>query len=356
MNTNHRDGFRNTIKGLITAMLILAIIYIGVTYFFLFFAPFVLAILISLINEPFIKFIEKHLRLGRKTASVISIALTVSIIATVITIVIMKIYYELIKLQGNLPVYIESVSNIMTGYYNRASIFYYSLPDSISSALETNLRGMLPDIERVITSTASSILGSLTSIPRIALFIMVTLLSSFFISSDKDTIINFLYRQFPHRFKKNIYGIKSDTLSAVLGYFRAQLIIISITFVESTLGFIIIKADYAVLMGFITALSDAVPVLGTNIVMLPWILWNVITGNIKMALGLTGVYILGIILRQVFEPKIVAHQTGLHPFAALVSMYIGFLVFGFTGLFIGPVLAIFLKSLQSSGIVSIWND
>jgi len=77
---------------------------------------------------------------------------------------------------------------------------------------------------------------------------------------------------------------------------------------------------------------------GTGIVLFPLIGWNIITGNIQIALGITAVYLLGVILRQIIEPKIVSSQTGIHPFATLVSMYLGMTLFGFPGLFIGPYL------------------
>lgn len=349
-------NFQKTITSILLILLLFFGIYIGVTYLLSFFAPFIIAIIICAINEPVISFLQKTFRLKRKTASVLSLLLTVSIIAVLIFLAVLKTYYELIKLQNNLPYYIETVSNTFNGYYDWASVFYHNLPDNISEGFEANFKEILPRIEKLITSIASSILNSITSIPKIAVFSTVTLLSSYFISSDRNTIGKFIYRQLPIKARKDYYGIKHKTITGIIGYFRAQLILISITFIEATLGFLVIKADYAVLMGLVVALSDAIPILGTNIVMIPWIIWNVAAGNMKMALGLTAVYILGIIIRQIVEPKIVAHQTGLHPFITLISMYTGYIVFGFLGLFIGPVLMVFLKNLQSSGIIHIWNE
>lgn len=348
--------FRNALKSLAIIIGILALVYIGISYCFVMFAPFIIAIVISSISEPIIRFLQIKLRISRSMAAILSLIATVSITVLVITLTVLKVYNELIKLKGNIPQYIETVSAFLTGYYDRASILYSNLPENITSAFGSNLAEILPKVEGVVSRIASSILDSLTSIPKLAVFITVTLLSSYFISSDRNTITGFLLRQFPKRYKKNISGIKSDTVSAIFGYIKAQLILISITFIESTLGFIIIRADYAVLMGFLTALSDAVPVLGTNMIFLPWILWSFITGDFSMALGLTGIYILGIITRQILEPRLVAYQTGLHPLAALIFMYIGYIIFGFTGLFIGPILLIFIKSLHSTGIIRLWND
>ncbi|MFZ5986826.1 MAG: sporulation integral membrane protein YtvI [Bacillota bacterium] len=350
------EKYKKTVTSVITILLIILVIYMGATFLFAFLAPFIIAVVISLINEPIINYMEKKMRINRKYASVLSLVLTVSIITFLIVLIVLKVYYELIRLQNNLPQYIETISNTISGYYDRASVFYDYFPDNISASLEDNFKSNLPKVEKIITSIAASILNSITSIPKIAVFTTVTLLSSYFISSDRRNIRNFVYKQLPGNFKKGFPGVKSEAGSAILGYFRAQLVLMSITFIQSTLGFIIIKADYAVLMGFIVALSDGIPILGTGIIMLPWIAWSFITGNMKMACGLASVYLSGLIIRQVIEPKIVAAHTGLHPLVTLISMYMGLMLFGVIGLFIGPLFAILLKSLQKSGVISLWND
>ncbi len=330
--------------------------YIGIKYVVAFLAPFLLAFVISAVNEPMVRFLESKAKLNRKISCIISLLLSISIITALAVLILFKIYGELIKLHSNLPVYIDHISYVLTGYYSRISTFYNSLPYQIQGSFKENLLVFLPKIERLITAIASSILNSITSLPKLGVFVTVTLLSSYFISSDKKNIRNFIYNQIPYRSQKNFYNIKQGTLSSIFGYFRAQLIIMTITFVISTIGFIIINTEYAVLMGLISALADGIPILGSGIVLLPWILWNFLTGNIRMGLGLSSVYLFAIIVRQIIEPKIVSHQTGLHPLVTLISMYLGLMVFGISGLFIGPVIMIFLMSLHSSGVLTIWKE
>ncbi|WP_010246519.1 sporulation integral membrane protein YtvI [Acetivibrio cellulolyticus] len=330
--------------------------YVGIKYVIAFLAPFILAVIISSINEPVVRFLESKAKMDRKAASISSLILSVCVIAAIAVLVLFKTYGELIKLQRNLPAYIDSSSYILSGYYSRINSFYNNLPYQVQSSFRENLLVFLPKIEGLITSIATSIINSITSLPKLGVFTTVTLLSSYFISSDRKNIRNFIYRQIPNRSQKNFYTVKNGTVSSIFGYFRAQMIIMTVTFVVSTLGFIIINTEYAVLMGLITALADGIPLLGSGIVMIPWIIWNFITGNIRMGLGLSSVYLFAVIVRQIIEPKIVSNQTGLHPLVTLISMYLGLMIFGVTGLFIGPIIMIFLKSLHSSGVVTIWNE
>ncbi|WP_265445983.1 sporulation integral membrane protein YtvI [Acetivibrio straminisolvens] len=347
---------KKTILNLSLVFVLLFMIYIFMKYFLALILPFLIAIIISSVNEPVINYMETKLRLNRRIASAISLAITVSIVIVFISLCVFKVYYELVKLNANLPRYMESFSATASACYNRVSVFYYYLPKSLSGIFESNLKSLLPKIEIIIGRIAESIINSIASIPKAAVFTTVTLLSSYFISSDRKKIRNFIYRQLPANFKQNFIGIKSDAFSTIAGYIKAQLILMCITFIETTLGLIAIRSEYAVLIGFIAAIADVLPIVGTGIVLFPLIIWNIFTKNIRMALGITAVYLLGVILRQVVEPKIVSSQTGIHPFATLVSMYFGMMIFGFPGLFIGPMFVTILKSLHKSGLINVWND
>ena len=230
------------------------------------------------------------------------------------------------------------------------------MPTNVILTIDGSIQNLSSNLEGIITYIVSYIIDTITSIPKLAVFIIATLLSTYFISSDRSLILSFLRKQLPDTWAKNFYGIKAGTVNALLGYFKAILILMMITFIETTLGLLIIRSDYILVMGVIVALADAVPVIGTGIVMVPWITWNLLNGNIDFAIPLSIIFILGVITRQLLEPKIIGHHIGLHPLITLVSMYIGLSLFGFLGLFIGPISIIIVKNLQHSGQIQIWKE
>ena len=100
-------------------------------------------------------------------------------------------------------------------------------------------------------------------------------------------------------------------------------------------------------MAFITALVDAIPVLGTGTVLIPWSIFELISGNYTLAIGLFIMYIMAIVVRQFTEPRVVSAQIGLHPLITLTSMYAGLKAIGIFGMILGPVLTIIvIKSLE----------
>ena len=331
-------------------------IYLAFTYLFPLLAPFITAGILTMINEPLISLMKKRFKLSRKVAAGISLLITIIVLGLVATFIIIKIYHELLILQGNVSTYVNSVSAQINAYFDNIKNYYNTLPYGIPEAVNENLKSLAPRIKDIISQIASYIISTITSIPKMSVFIIVTLLSTYFISSDREEIGKFLYRQMPENWSKNFSNIKADTLSALTGYIKAQIILIFLTFLEVSVGLFIIGSNYALVMGLLIALSDLIPILGTSIIMVPWIAWNALTGNMDFAIGLSIVYVLGVIMRQVLEPKIVGDQLGMHPLVTLVAMYIGLSLFGLMGMFVALITVVILRNLQNSGVVRIWNE
>lgn len=355
MNPTYERYLQFIVK-LVLVVVIFLIIYLFIMYLLPFFAPFLVAVILALINEPVIDLLERRVKMPRKLAAVVSLFVTISALGFIITIGVIKIYNELVILQGGVSDYVSMTSDQIINYFNRASAFYHNLPVDITNAVNEGLKSLAPKLKDIISSLVDYLIATLKSVPKITVFVLVTLLSTFFISSDRREIRNFIYKQLPQSWSKNLAGIKINTFTALFGYFKALLILLGFTFIEVSIGLFIIGADYALLMGLIVALADAIPVLGTGLIMIPWIVWNFITGNMQMALGLTIIYLLGVIVRQILEPKIVGSQIGLHPLATLLAMYIGLSLFGVLGMILGPISIIIMKNLQQAGVIKLWKE
>lgn len=108
-------------------------------------------------------------------------------------------------------------------------------------------------------------------------------------------------------------------------------------------------------MALLIAFADALPIVGSGTVLIPWAIICGMEGDINLAIALIVLYIIITIVRQLLEPKIVSNQIGIHPIFTLIAMYTGYKVMGITGLLIGPIVLIILKpifeTLINKGIV-----
>jgi predicted PurR-regulated permease PerM len=73
-------------------------------------------------------------------------------------------------------------------------------------------------------------------------------------------------------------------------------------------------------------------------------------------LGLTVLYVLITVVRNILEPKLIGEQIGLHPLIMLISMYVGVKIFGFVGLIALPVTIVVIKYLYDNDKIHMFKQ
>ena len=134
------------------------------------------------------------------------------------------------------------------------------------------------------------------------------------------------------------------------GYLKAHVILIIISFFIVLIGlyifhFLNLNVEYPLMAALGIGFVDALPIVGSGTVMVPWAVLSAVNGNIKLAIGLLILYVIVIVVRQLIEPKIVSNHIGIHPIFTLIAMYTGFKIVGIIGMFIGPILLIIIKNI-----------
>ena len=145
---------------------------------------------------------------------------------------------------------------------------------------------------------------------------------------DYDRITGFFIRQMSEKAQEVFWEIKTYVTGTLFVCIRSYALIMSITFVELSIGLTVVGIENAVVIALLIAVFDILPVLGTGGIMIPWAAITAIQGEFKLALALFAVYIVVTIIRNIIEPKIVGSQLGLHPVATLASLFLGAQLFG----------------------------
>ena len=83
---------------------------------------------------------------------------------------------------------------------------------------------------------------------------------------------------------------------------------------------------------FLSALGigfvDALPILGSGTVMVPWAIISALNGDLTLGIAIIVIFAIILIVRQLIEPRIVSGQIGIHPIFTLIAMYTGFKLTG----------------------------
>ena len=212
--------------------------------------------------------------------------------------------------------------------------------DDAISTVSTNAINFAGSLSASITGGAFKTAASL---PSILLSIVLTIMGTYYMTTDKERIYAFFRRTFPEHIRRQGTVLKNNLIHSLFGQIKSQLLVSLIITIFLMLAFVLFKVRYGLLLGFLIGMADALPVVGAGLFLIPWCLFELIMGNFPMAVFFAVVYICIIIIRQIAEPRIVGHNLGLYPLATMIAMYAGFSYMGFLGLIAGPILLNLLR-------------
>lgn len=309
--------------------------------------PFALALAFASLMEPVARFLRKifgKIKAARLLATLLCVLVLFGFLTGVIITFADRIIHEAISLITDLPGMAQRAYEFITQWVtNLYTEYSHVLPDSFMEIASSFLRGLYEDVLSIVKSLTGKVavgtITTATSLPYIILTIVLTIMGTFYMSYDRERIANYFKRTFPTNVVKQFGLIKNGIFTAIFGQIRAQIFISFVLMIVITTGLILLGKSYAVLMGFLIALCDVMPVLGAGLVLNTWAIIDAIVGNYPSAIGLFVVYLCSLITRQTIEPRIVGKQLGLYPLVTMMSMFAGFQMIGAIGLIAGPLVA-----------------
>ena len=337
---------------------IAALAYVVLRYALPMLAPFVIgAVLAYLLRFP-IRFLHRKAKLPYKGAAILVVLLFFGLIGTALVLAGVKAINWLVDAINLLPTMYttHALPFFAEVTQNLEKIFIDLDPDTLST-LENLAQKALDSAGNLISSLSgtavSALSGAAVSIPGLFIKLVLLIISTFFIAIDYETIKAFLVRQLDEKTHNLLWEIKNYVGGTLWVCIRSYAIIMTLTFVELSIGLSIVKIEHAVIVALLIAVFDILPVLGTGGIMIPWTVLTAIQGDFRLSLGLLIIYIVITIIRNIIEPKIVGGQLGLHPVVTLSSMFAGAQLFGVIGLFGFPIGLSLLRHLNDRGVIKI---
>jgi len=346
--------YMNILKKVLLIISILVVIVLS-TKLFVFYIPFLVAYIISLIVEPAIKFINKKTEINRKVSSIIVLGTVFVILIGFIIWGTISLVSESTHLLGTLNTYVEMGVSLINSVTQKIDMDKLMISDEIKQVFSQASSDVLNKVIEFIKNTLTAILENLKKIPTIMIYTVITILATYFITSDKI----YIWDRLEHHVPKKILGKVSTKVTKItnsLGkYLKAQIIMIGISFVIILMGLNIfylmgMNVGYPLLMALLIGFVDALPILGAGTVMVPWSIILFLNKEYSVGFSILGLYILASVVRQLSEPKIVSGKIGIHPIFTLIAMYTGFKIVGIIGLLLGPIALIILKNIFENTI------
>lgn len=304
-------------------------------------APFLVAALLAkLLSKP-IAWITKRTRLPRGFVAVL-------ICAVVIAAVTLALFFaggKLITGAADLVKYLDGTAAGVAEKIGSVSDFLHEkfpsldrmgngqmIEKSVNQIVETVI-GRISDF---VTGTAAA---AVSGAPSAFLFIIVTVVASFYFTCGYPSITAFLRKRIPEKIRSKTSEWSRAIKRTAGAYVRCAVITALLSLIILTVGFSIIGIKDPVLKASLCAAVDVLPVFGVGTVLVPWAVVKIVGGEYASGFGLAILYAVCTLARQITEPRLMADSFGLHPAASLAAMYLGFRFFGLPGMLILPVVA-----------------
>ena len=181
------------------------------------------------------------------------------------------------------------------------------------------------------------------------LAVIMCLLSSYFFVAEKDYVSNILKKIIPVSWRRRCLLLKQTTIDVMVGYLKAQLKIEIWIYLLLVVGLVLLKVRYGYLIAIPIAILDILPVLGTGAIMIPWALFKLLSGDYIFALGLFVIWAVGLVVRQIIQPKIVGDVLGMEPIPTLILLYVGYKLAGVIGMIVAVPFGILVLAMDEAG-------
>lgn len=342
--------YADILKKLGAAALIVLALWCAITFIFPFTLPFLLAWAVAACLQPAVRLMSRRFGVSRRPVACVFVTVTVLGLGTLAFLLVSRFISELggflTVLSQNADGGIGSFFDKLKGVIERVP-FLSAMGNDISNTVMAAIRNLLAEITAAIPTVIGRLLGAL---PGIFIFAVILIMSSYYFAADFDAVRERVYRSLPPVLKGRWDTFKLRLMGAGAQYMKACIALAFITFAELLVGFLVLEIPYAFTLAIVIALVDMLPILGAGTVLVPWALFEWATGDGYYAVGLLIIFAVVSVVRRFAEPRVISSGIGLSPITTLVSMYIGFRLYGLGGLFLAPLFAVLILSALPDSI------
>lgn len=340
-------------KFLLSCFLFFLFIWISLRILLPLTLPFLLGTGLALLAEPGVRFLRQKTGLPRAIGAGLCVSAAFLLLSGAVFVLCALLLRQLQALGTILPNLQQTADDGLALLKNwLLELSARALP-SLRPLLRRHILTLFSDSTAFLRQGISYILGLagglLSRVPDQAFTLFTAVVSGFMISAKLPALRSLLMKSLSERRLRAIREFGRRLRRTAGHWILAQLKLAGVTLLILTSGLIILKIPYAPILALSVALLDALPLLGTGAVLIPWSLISFLQKNTPQALGLLGLYGIVTLTRSLLEPRFVGRQLGLDPLATLAALYIGYRLWGFGGMILSPLLAVVALQLPQQG-------
>lgn len=320
--------------------LIRLLLLTGAVYFFLKYispliGPVLIAMLFVTIFGPLLKNMQRKLHIHRQLGAVILLLAAGAFLAVLVWVLFSWIVGSLPEWVGSLSVLEEDIRLLL--HSGCGVVGQLIGVDSVY--LEETILGYLGEGMGIFSGQAMPDMLSRSfeyakTVGMLGGFLATFVIAAVLLAKDYDDIMNrLLDNEECHVFLEVICGV----IRYIATYVKAQLIIMTVIGLLAAVTLGLTGIQHGVLWGILAGILDALPFIGTGIVLMPLAVVQLVLGYYGRAAACLLLYGACAFLRELLEPRLIGRRIGVSPIAVLLSLYAGIRLFGVWGIVKGPL-------------------
>ena len=325
------------------ALFLLIVVWLAGKFLLPFLFPFLLGAGIALASEPAVRLGTDRLKLSRGLAAGVGVTLTLIFLLGLVFFFGALLMRELGTMVKQLPQMARQSADLLEDSLVTLSA---KAPEPVGPVLTDSIHRFFQSsdllTDQMVQKAPGVLTGVLGKLPGSAMSIGTGILSGYFISARLPQLKS---RNTSSKWKEKWLPALTHLKDTMGKWFIAQGKLMAITYCIVTAGLLLLRIPYAFAWALLVAAVDAIPLLGTGTVLLPWALTKLLQADPLSAAGLALLYLTAMMTRTVLEPRLFGRHLGLDPLVMLVFLYFGYRLWGFLGIVISPVLAAATKAL-----------
>lgn len=300
--------------------------------------PFLLGgILAYIVNPLIIKLLGRGFTRTGAIVLLLGMLLAVALIFGVFGLPL--IVEELTRLSAMIPFYVSNFEKALDGLY--LDLERIKLPALAKQVVDQALNKAEKAGVDFLNYGTTLILNFLSQMPML---IMVPIIA-FYILKDWETLTKSLEGLVPKKYRKEMFQLMVEINGVLSGFMRGQFLVSLFIAFFSTLGLVILKVNFAIVLGIIAGIFNIIPFLGPILGAVPAVALTLIKSPLKAA----AVAVLFFVIQQVesgfISPRIVGDKVGLHPLAVIFVILAGGEIGGAVGMILAVPMAAIIKIL-----------
>jgi predicted PurR-regulated permease PerM len=306
--------------------------------------PYILGLVLAYLLLPLVNWLDRHMparlrawRVARPLAIILTYLLVLVLIAGIIAFFVPLVIDQVNVLVENWPALTNRVEDWGTrgwGWYNDTIESMERFSPTWKDTIENGLKGLAVEVLAIVQEGVVATARTMSSTISFIIGLVVIPFWLFYILHDENQVKEGVMGALPQQLRADVRCMASlidDVLSA---YIRGQLLLCVFVGGLATIALFIIGVPFALLLGLIAGILEALPFVGPILGAIPAIVVALLSDPGSAIWVAIAFFAIQQVENLILVPRIAGESVKLHPALVMVVLVIGNELAGFWGMLV----------------------